>query len=213
MHANHKALVRRFYRDLIGAGDTGLAERLIAEDYIQHNPQVPTGRAGVLAAIAFLQKMPRKVPTEDPIKRMIADGPLVAVHLNVSFADTHQVVMDLFRIENEQLVEHWDGIQAFREAEIPQLMSGPQEVQDLERTETNRALIKAKALAEASNDPDLETHRIVAEGNFVMTQSSLAGDTPKVRYDWYCLDQGEITHHWQVEQVIPEQMAHGNGMI
>ncbi|MEL6804959.1 MAG: hypothetical protein AAFO91_14385, partial [Bacteroidota bacterium] len=65
----------------------------------------------------------------------------------------------------------WDGIQAFREAEIPQLMSGPQEVQDLERTETNRALIKAKALAEASNDPDLETHRIVAEGNFVIKRS------------------------------------------
>ncbi|MEL7342541.1 MAG: SDR family NAD(P)-dependent oxidoreductase, partial [Bacteroidota bacterium] len=45
---------------LVNDVDTGLAERLIAKDYIQHNPQIPTGRAGVLAAIAFLQKMPRK---------------------------------------------------------------------------------------------------------------------------------------------------------
>src|SRR5688500_13756563 len=44
--AANKALVVKFWNDCFDHQDLACAERYLAEDYIQHNPTVPTGRAG-----------------------------------------------------------------------------------------------------------------------------------------------------------------------
>jgi predicted SnoaL-like aldol condensation-catalyzing enzyme len=57
-------------------------------------------------------------------------------------------------------------------------------------------------------------HRIIGEGNFVMTQSRLLqGEAPYACYDIYRLDKNMIVEHWRVKQPIPATLPHNNGMI
>lgn len=80
--------------------------------YIQHNPGVPSGPAeGFVAALtAYFAQFPE---WRTEIKRVIADGDLVAVHHHVRRTpdDRGMAVVDIFRVEGEFLVEHWDVIQ------------------------------------------------------------------------------------------------------
>ncbi|MEM7656931.1 MAG: nuclear transport factor 2 family protein [Bacteroidota bacterium] len=251
--SEQKELVRTFYRELIGARDIELAERLIAENYIQHNPLLKTGRVGVLEAIAYLKQFPTPPPGPSPIQRIFAEADLVVVHLLVAFGPSKQVVMDIFRTENGQLVEHWDAIQVVPATiDHPEhLVNGPTEVRSSELTSVNKKLIQScyqavwiernlgsmeewvhpdltqhqagiphgrEALAEhlAANDSpkDLQMHRVIAEGNFVLVQASgISQQVPTVLYDLFRLEAGLIVEQWQVHQAIPEHMAHENGMI
>jgi predicted SnoaL-like aldol condensation-catalyzing enzyme len=57
-------------------------------------------------------------------------------------------------------------------------------------------------------------HRVIGEGNFVLTQSE--GDwngKPMAIYDLFRVDEGYIVEHWDVLQKIPAEMAHENGMF
>ncbi|MBI4387067.1 MAG: nuclear transport factor 2 family protein [Elusimicrobia bacterium] len=51
------------------------------------------------------------------IKRMIADGDLVAVHVfsRRNQADRGNAVVDIFRLEKGKIVEHWDVAQSIPE--------------------------------------------------------------------------------------------------
>ncbi len=57
-------------------------------------------------------------------------------------------------------------------------------------------------------------HNIVAEGNFVMTQSEgdIGGKT-NAFYDLFRVEDGKIVEHWDVVQEVPAEMAHENGMF
>ena len=57
-------------------------------------------------------------------------------------------------------------------------------------------------------------HNIVAEGNFVMTQSegNIGGKT-NAFYDLFRVEDGKIVEHWDVVQEVPAEMAHKNGMF
>lgn len=57
-------------------------------------------------------------------------------------------------------------------------------------------------------------HNIVAEGNFVFTQSEGDfGGKPTAFYDLFRVQDGLIVEHWDVVQEIPEEFAHDNGMF
>lgn len=57
-------------------------------------------------------------------------------------------------------------------------------------------------------------HRVVGEGNFVLTQSEGDWDgTPYAIYDLFRVEDGFIVEHWDVLQEIPSEMAHENGMF
>jgi predicted SnoaL-like aldol condensation-catalyzing enzyme len=90
-------------------------ETWVAPGYIQHNPMASTGRD---AAIAFLEPFFAKNPDINYfIKRIIADGNLVAIHSHGKFApnDRGIAVVDILRVENCKVVEHWDVVQAVPE--------------------------------------------------------------------------------------------------
>ena len=81
-------------------------------DYIQHDPNSATGRDGTIAALdAHMKRNPRM---SHDVKRVIygEDG-LVAVHYHFRREpeDRGLAVIDIFRIENGYLVEHWDIMQ------------------------------------------------------------------------------------------------------
>lgn len=57
-------------------------------------------------------------------------------------------------------------------------------------------------------------HNVVAEGNFVFTQSEgELGGTPTAFYDLFRVADGMIVEHWDVLQEIPTELAHDNGMF
>jgi predicted SnoaL-like aldol condensation-catalyzing enzyme len=83
--------------------------------YLQHNPLAATGRD---AAIAFLEPFFQGHPDAVySIKRIIADGDLVAVHSHAKFAagDRGLAVVDILRVEHCKIAEHWDVAQPVAE--------------------------------------------------------------------------------------------------
>lgn len=57
-------------------------------------------------------------------------------------------------------------------------------------------------------------HRVIGEGNFVLTQSEGSWNgKPQAIYDLFRLENGAIVEHWDVIQEIPNKMAHKNGMF
>ena len=87
------------------------AAQLLGPTYVQHNPQASDG---VAAFVAFIEGFTASFPkvTLD-IKRTVADGDLVAVHSHLTLrpGDRGSAVMDIFRLENGRIVEHWDVLQ------------------------------------------------------------------------------------------------------
>ena len=80
-------------------------------DYIQHKPTLPDGRDAVINFLeGLLQRFPERTFT---IHRVIASDDLVAVHYHsqASPQDRGFAVVDIFRVENCQMVEHWDVVQ------------------------------------------------------------------------------------------------------
>jgi len=86
-------------------------ETWVEPGYIQHNPLAKTGRD---AAIAFLEPFFQSHPEASySIKRIIADGNLVAVHSHGKFTadDRGLAIIDILRVDRCKIAEHWDVAQ------------------------------------------------------------------------------------------------------
>jgi hypothetical protein len=64
--AQNKRLVYDFWREVFEAGHLEMAEKYMAESYIQHNPNVPTGRA---AFVDFFSRFKKPQPIQPKISR------------------------------------------------------------------------------------------------------------------------------------------------
>ena len=103
----NKSLVLEAMTSLFQRHDASVVERLYAENYIQHNPNIPQGREALQALVTDLSQ---DVYYEPGL--IVAEGDLVAIHGRIrGWADTPQVVVDVFRIEDGKLAEHWDVLQ------------------------------------------------------------------------------------------------------
>jgi predicted SnoaL-like aldol condensation-catalyzing enzyme len=86
-------------------------ETWVEPGYIQHNPMAKTGRD---AAIAFLEPFFQSHPDASySIKRIIADGNLVAVHSHAVFTPGERglAIVDILRVDHCKIAEHWDVAQ------------------------------------------------------------------------------------------------------
>jgi predicted SnoaL-like aldol condensation-catalyzing enzyme len=84
----------------------------VVPEYIQHNPLAADGRDNAINALeAFRAAQPQQTCE---IKRLIADGNLAAIHTHIKMnpEDRGAAVVDILRVENGMIVEHWDVIQA-----------------------------------------------------------------------------------------------------
>ncbi len=105
--ARNKALVIEAMTSLFQRREAAAVDRLYASDYVQHNPTIPQGRDALRVLVAGLSS---DVYYEPGL--VIADGDFVAIHGRIrGWAERPQVVVDLFRIENGKLAEHWDVLQ------------------------------------------------------------------------------------------------------
>jgi predicted SnoaL-like aldol condensation-catalyzing enzyme len=116
--AANKKLVFDMYRAIIQAGRTDLAPQFFTEDYIQHNPNVATGRDALVAYIRKTRPVRPMEPTITfPVIAIMAEGDLVTVAVvnyapdpenpGKKYANTH---FDMYRIADGRIAEHWDHI-------------------------------------------------------------------------------------------------------
>jgi predicted SnoaL-like aldol condensation-catalyzing enzyme len=109
---NAKEMVTAFYKMVFYDHKVADAfKTYVGASYRQHNPLVPDG---IEPSVAFLSKRFEVNPrATNEIKRVIADGDLVAVHVHSRSNDTDRgrAIVDIFRVENGKIVEHWDVIQ------------------------------------------------------------------------------------------------------
>jgi predicted SnoaL-like aldol condensation-catalyzing enzyme len=115
--AANKRLVYDFWREVFEGGHMSLAEKYMAEAYIQHNPNVPTGRAAFVDFFSkFRKPQPMEAAVKAPLVAITAEGDLVVLSFVRELADPKDATkkytttwFDMFRIENGKIAEHWDA--------------------------------------------------------------------------------------------------------
>ena len=110
LDANKKAVVE-FYEAAINRKDFEAASKFFGPRYVQHNPNAPDGIEGFKAFLGFLrEKFPE---SRSEIKRVWAEGDYVILHVHAVRAPGARgaAIVDIFKLENGKIVEHWDVIQ------------------------------------------------------------------------------------------------------
>ena len=110
----NKSIVRDFYTTVLIGRDVDAAPRYLRPDYIQHNPQVPTGLKGFMDT--FRERFAHKLPSDykRELLNVIGDKDLVVVYVRQTWTDRdgqhHQALgFDMFRVQDGMISEHWDA--------------------------------------------------------------------------------------------------------
>lgn len=114
--AANKRLVYDFWREVLEGGHMEFADKYMAESYIQHNPNVPTGRTAFVTFFSKIAKPKTIEPTiKAPLVAIIAEGDLVVLGFVREEKDPKDAPkkytttwFDMFRIEHNKVAEHWD---------------------------------------------------------------------------------------------------------
>jgi len=105
--AKRKAIVVEALTKAFNDRDFSVLEQWWSPEYIQHNPFIPPKRAGLRG---FVEALSRDRRYEHG--RVFVDGDFVVVHGRYSGGDSKTLVaVDIFRFENDKVVEHWDVLQ------------------------------------------------------------------------------------------------------
>ncbi len=108
----NRQLVINFYNQFFNQHETEIASRVVANDYRQHNPQVPDGKKPFVSYFTdFFKHNPQ---SHAQIVRSAVDGDLVWLHIHSTNGkdDLGQSIVDIFRVSHGKIVEHWDVIQS-----------------------------------------------------------------------------------------------------
>ena len=108
--ANRKTVLA-FYEKGLNQKDADAALAYVGDRYVQHNPNAADGPDGFRKFIGFLrEKFPN---SHSEIKRSFVDGDFVILHVHSvrEPGSRGRAIVDIFKLENGKIVEHWDVVQ------------------------------------------------------------------------------------------------------
>ena len=113
--AANKKVVLDFYDKALNQKDFDAASKYFGPRYIQHNPGAPDGIEGFKAFIA--QRKEKFPNARSEVKRSFADSDYVVLHVHSvrEPGERGVAIVDIFRLENGKIVEHWDVAQPIPE--------------------------------------------------------------------------------------------------
>jgi predicted SnoaL-like aldol condensation-catalyzing enzyme len=119
-YETNKKNVQEFYDFLINKKDFDAARKYMGNRYKQHNPLVADGPEGLKAFCEFLKANFPEAHSE--IKQVFADGDYVILHVHSTRTPgtRGRAIIEIFRLENGKIDEHWDTIQV-----IPETSANP----------------------------------------------------------------------------------------
>jgi predicted SnoaL-like aldol condensation-catalyzing enzyme len=135
---------RQAMSDIFQKKDATAVDRYFGESFIQHDPSIADGLAGMKSFVAEAANSPTADITT---YRTFVDGDFVLLHSRYQGVARYAgpaIAFDLFRFQDGKIAEHWGG----QEPEAPPNLSGrtqvdgPTEVLDREKTEANRKLVQ-----------------------------------------------------------------------
>ena len=119
LNAN-KQVVLHIVRDLLEANHWSEADKYLTAEYIQHNPNVQSGRDPVVKFFGSRPAKPIPDPMATKIVAVVAEGDLVVVAYPRELPDPRNpgktyttTWFDMWRIKDGKADEHWDGATLF----------------------------------------------------------------------------------------------------
>jgi predicted SnoaL-like aldol condensation-catalyzing enzyme len=121
----NKEIVQSFYNAVFIRHDLSGLDGCMRDDYIQHNPDVPQGKAGFKQ---FFEETFRGIPDfKYTLKKIVAESDIVMAYSATT--GTHKGgewlgkpatgnklnfdVVDIFRVQDGKIAEHWDVADTF----------------------------------------------------------------------------------------------------
>lgn len=104
-------LVLAMFEAVLRPLDASRVDEFISPDYIQHSQLAPPGREALKEFLRTIK--PQSPNAVQEIKRSFVDGDHVILHYHVRRwpEDPGFAVVDIFRVEDGMIVEHWDVLQ------------------------------------------------------------------------------------------------------
>ena len=105
----NKALVMEAFDTLFNKRDYAAAEKFWSPNYIQHSAHIPPGRNGLFDLV---KNSPATLKYENQL--ILANGDFLMLHGRFSGLGPgirNWIVVDVVRVENGVLAEHWDVIE------------------------------------------------------------------------------------------------------
>jgi predicted SnoaL-like aldol condensation-catalyzing enzyme len=104
---SNKQVVLKVLQGAFVARDATVVDRYFSADYVQHNPTIPNGPRAIANLIPTLKK-----DLSYEVGMVVAEGDLVMVHGRyVGWAPKPLVAVDIFKVKDGRVVEHWDVMQ------------------------------------------------------------------------------------------------------
>lgn len=127
----------------VQSADAEAAATLVTDDYIQHTPNVPDGKTGLLMLLTKIQNKEIPVPQIRNI-RAFEDGNFVVLHHEVHWPNK-KAMFEIFRFEDGLAAEHWSGIadQPENTANGHTMLDGGITITDRKFTDKNKAFVRS----------------------------------------------------------------------
>ncbi|MGL1920725.1 MAG: nuclear transport factor 2 family protein [Hyphomicrobiales bacterium] len=132
-----KNLVLDYLQNVMAAKNPKIVDQYMAENIIQHGPRAADGLKGMKK---YLKSQPGgKTPMKIEPFRILKEDDLIIVETNLFNANRDQHYMHMFRVENNKIIEYWEGEASIR-PDKPNQFKGPNKISDLDKTQQNKLL-------------------------------------------------------------------------
>ena len=109
MTTDNKQIVTTAYQRIFGDLDASAVDQYLSPSFIQHNPTTPDGPDGVKQLLQML--ISQGVPKQKiQFKHVVTDDDIVILHSRYEMAGKEWRFIDIYRVENGKLAEHWDAM-------------------------------------------------------------------------------------------------------